>query len=96
MTDTTVTRNEDESRYDLHVDGELAGFAAYEVEGDRATFTHTEVFEAHRGDGVAGTLAGQALADTASRGLSIVPECPYMAKYLDRHEVEGATVVPAH
>ncbi|WP_062132918.1 GNAT family N-acetyltransferase [Demequina aestuarii] len=94
MTDTTVTRNESESRYDVHVDGELAGFAQYEIDGDRAAFTHTEVFEAYQGDGVAGTLAGEALADTASRGLTIVPVCPYIAKYLDRHEVEGATVAP--
>ncbi|MFW7415610.1 GNAT family N-acetyltransferase [Demequina sp. SO4-18] len=94
MTETTVTRNENESRYDLHVDGDLAGFAEYEIDGDRAAFTHTEVFETHRGGGVAGTLAGQALADTASRGLTIVPVCSYIAKYLDRHEVEGATVAP--
>ncbi|MDN4481374.1 GNAT family N-acetyltransferase [Demequina muriae] len=94
MADTTVTRNENESRYDVHVDGELAGFALYEIDGDRAAFTHTEIFETYQGGGIAGTLAGEALADTASRGLTIVPVCPYIARYLDRHEVEGATVAP--
>lgn len=93
MTETTVTRNDSESRYDLHVDHELAGFAKCTIDGDRAVFTHTEVFESHRGGGVAGTLAGEALADATARGLSIVPECPYIAKYLKRHDVPGATVV---
>ncbi|MFN3865874.1 MAG: GNAT family N-acetyltransferase [Demequina sp.] len=92
MTDTAVTRNESESRYDVHVDGELAGFAVYEIDGDRAAFTHTEVFEKYQGAGIAGTLAGEALADAAKRGLTLVPVCPYIAKYLERHEVEGATV----
>ncbi len=92
MTHTTVTRNDNQSRYDVHVDAELAGFAEFTVDGDRITFTHTEVFEAHRGGGVAGTLAGQALADAVDRGLTIVPLCPFVRKYLKRHPIEGAIV----
>lgn len=92
MTDTKVTRNDDGSRYEVRVDGELAGFIDYEVAGDRVAFTHTEVFEAHRGGGTAGTLAGESLRDAASRDLTIVPVCPYIARYLDRHDIEGAKV----
>ncbi len=92
MTDTKVTRNEDESRYEARVDGELAGFIDFEVDGDRIVFTHTEVFDEHRGGGVAGTLAGDSLKEATSRKLTIVPQCAYIARYLDRHDIEGVTV----
>lgn len=95
MTTTTVTRHDEDSRYELHVDGELAGFIDYSLDGDRAAFTHTEVFEKFRGDGVAGTLAGEAIADATSRNLAIVPVCPYIAKYLSRHDIDGVRVEPA-
>lgn len=95
MTDTTVTRNDQDSRYEIHVDGELAGIIEYQVSGDRIAFTHTEVFEKHRGDGTAGTLAGESLKHAGASGLTIVPECPYIARYLERHDVEGVTVEPA-
>ena len=40
------------SRYEVTLDGELAGFSEYrQVEGARV-FTHTEVFDAYEGKGV--------------------------------------------
>ena len=49
------------SRYEVTVDGELAGFAQYrDVEG-RRVFTHTEVFDAFEGKGVGSALAAGAL-----------------------------------
>ncbi len=88
----TVTWNADLSRYEIRVDDALAGFAEVVVDGDVATFTHTEIDDAHQGQGLAGILAGEALADTAAQGRRIVPLCPYIRRYLDRHEVEGAVV----
>ena len=37
-------------------------------------------------------LAAVALADAVARDLTIIPLCPYMARYLERHDVEGARI----
>ncbi|GIG55080.1 GNAT family N-acetyltransferase [Demequina activiva] len=95
MTDTTVTHDDQASRYEIHVDGTLAGFIDYELGEDRIVMVHTEVFDDFQGQGVAGTLAGEALADAVERDLVIVPSCPYIARYLERHEVPGARVESA-
>ena len=95
MTDTTVTHDDQDQRYEIHVDGTLAGFIDYELSDGRIVMVHTEVFDEYQGQGVAGTLAGEALADAVERDLTIVPACPYIARYLERHEVPGAKVEQA-
>lgn len=92
MSDISVTRNDADSRYEVHVDDELAGVIEFHDDGDRLDMVHTEVFEKHRGGPVASTLASEALADAAHRDRSVIPSCPYIARYLDRHEVPGLTV----
>lgn len=95
MTSTTVSHQDQDSRYEIHVDGTLAGFIDYELTDGRIVMVHTEVFDDFQGQGVAGTLAGKALADAVERDLVIVPACPYIARYLERHEVPGAQVEQA-
>ena len=92
MTDTTVTRNDEASRYEIRSDDVLAGFAAFDLRPGSIRFIHTEIDPAFQGHGLAGTLASAALADAAGRGEAIVPLCPYIAKYLQTHEVPGAEI----
>jgi predicted GNAT family acetyltransferase len=92
MTEIAVTRNDEASRYEIHSDGVLAGFAEYERREGEILFVHTEVDPAFQGNGLAGRLAADALADAAASGETIVPYCPYIAKYLTTHEVEGASI----
>jgi uncharacterized protein len=73
------------SRFELVVDGELAGFAEYRLRPGRIVFTHTEVDEAHQGTGLAGRLAAAALDAARERGLEVTPLCPYIAGYIRRH-----------
>ena len=90
--DIQVSRDDAAHRYTVSVDGEPAGFIDY-IEGDGTlAMTHTEVFERFQGTATARTLAGEALADVASRGLAVIPLCPYIARYLTRTEVDGLTV----
>jgi uncharacterized protein len=82
------------SRYEVTVDGELAGFTEYrEVEGVRV-FTHTEVFDDFEGKGVGGALARGALDDVRAGGRRLVALCPFIAAYLERHP-EYADLVDA-
>ena len=93
MTDEpTVTRNTETSRYEIHVGEVLAGFAEYKERDGEILFVHTEVDPAFQGKGLAAVLADQALADTAASGATIVPYCPYIARYLKRNEVAGANI----
>lgn len=92
MTDTTVTRNDDASRYEITVGDALAGFAEFDLRPGAIRFTHTEIDPAFQGRGLAGVLAKAALTDAASSGDAIVPLCPYIAKYLETHEIPGAEI----
>lgn len=100
MTDNpnvSVRRNDGAERYELLVDGTdsrgaAAGYAAFQESETHIAFTHTEVDEAYQGQGLALRLAAAALADAVSRDRIIIPLCPYMARYLKRHDVEGARV----
>ena len=73
------------SRYELTSGDDLLGFIVYRLHGDVITLVHTEVDEAYAGQGHAGTLARSALDDARSRGLSVVPSCPYVAAYIRKH-----------
>ncbi|WP_299169287.1 GNAT family N-acetyltransferase [uncultured Arthrobacter sp.] len=80
-----VVNNPDAGKYEVTLDGEPAGFAAYRLEDSRVVFTHTEVDSAFEGHGVGSALARHALDDVRERGLHAVPRCPFIAAYIERH-----------
>ena len=80
-----VTRNEADHRYEVRVDGELAGFAAYETTPELVVFTHTEIRPAWEGRGVGGRLVRAALDDVRGRDLAVLPICPFVQGWMDRH-----------
>jgi predicted GNAT family acetyltransferase/glutaredoxin len=73
------------SRYELRAGEQLLGEAAYHRRGDRIAFTHTEVDEALEGRGFASRLVEAALDDARGQGLEVVPLCPFVASFIDRH-----------
>lgn len=76
----------DQSRYEVVVDGDVAGFAEYAaVRGERIVFTHTEIAPAFEGRGLATRLIADALADARDREQVIVPICPFVSKYVHAH-----------
>ncbi|MVO88048.1 GNAT family N-acetyltransferase [Streptomyces sp. p1417] len=85
-TTPTVRRVDARHRYEILVDGESAGFTAYRDRDDRRVFFHTEIDDAHAGQGLASVLVREALEDVRSAGLRAVPVCPYVAKFLKKHE----------
>lgn len=85
MTHITIDRNDGANRYELKLDGELAGFSEYRATPGRVTFHHTLVFPEHEGKGLGSRLAKHVLDDAVARGDTVVPECPFIAAYLRRH-----------
>lgn len=82
---TKVTANDDEGRYEIHVDDELAGFTEFHVAGDVATFPHTEIASEYEGQGLAKQLIGRALDDMRSRGLTVVAQCPFVRSFIEKN-----------
>jgi uncharacterized protein len=80
-----VRDNPAQHRYEITVDGEVAGFAVYYLEKERIVFIHTEVAIAHEGQGLGSRLARQALDDVRGRALRVVPVCPFFARFIRTH-----------
>ncbi|NRQ35546.1 N-acetyltransferase [Nonomuraea sp. NN258] len=80
-----VVDNPAESRYEIRVDGELAGFADYRLLPGKIIFTHTEVRPEHEGKGLAAALVSHALRASKAAGQRVVPRCPYVKSYIERH-----------
>lgn len=81
------------SRYEIHVDGDLAGFAEYRLHDGLIAFTHTEIADAYEGRGLAGELVAFALGDARARGLAVHPFCPYVRSFIAKHP-EHLDLVP--
>lgn len=76
----------DNSRYVAEDDGQVVGLIEYRVvRDDRLVLVHTEVDDATEGQGVGSRLVKFTLEDLRASGRKIVPECPFVASYLDRH-----------
>lgn len=80
-----VADNSAESRFEVLVDGKVAGFAEYRLLPTKIVFTHTEVLPAFEGQGLAGKLVAHALDASRDAGLRVVPLCPYVKAYIEKH-----------
>jgi len=86
MSDTTgtVRNNSTENRYELTVDGHLAA-AYYTLSDSVITFTHTEVPKELGGRGIGSQLVKGALDDVRAKHLKVVPQCPFVKGYIEKH-----------
>ncbi|HEU4325413.1 MAG TPA: GNAT family N-acetyltransferase [Roseiflexaceae bacterium] len=89
----TVVNNADEGRFETVVAGQLA-VAEYVLAPGQIVFTHTEVPESLRGRGVANQLARAALDHARDAGLQVVPRCPFIRAYIQRHPEYQPLVAP--
>jgi uncharacterized protein len=80
-----VADNPGDNRFEVFADGELAGFTAYERSPGRIAFSHTEVDEAFGGRGLGSALVAGALGAARTEGLAVLPFCPFIRSYIERH-----------
>ena len=81
----TVADRPNELRYEIEVDGEVAGFLMYRLEPGVIELVHTDVAPKWEGKGVGGALVKGALDDVRARGLKMRPFCPFVRAYIKRH-----------
>lgn len=89
-----VSDDRDAERYVIAVGGEPAGFTQYRDRGRAIAFIHTEIDDRFEGHGLGGRLISAALDDVRSRGLAVLPFCPFVKGYIQRHP-EYLDLVPA-
>lgn len=80
-----VGHEADERRYVVRVDGERAGLTQYRERPGLRAFVHTEIGDAYEGQGLGSELIAGALDDTRAAGLAVLPYCPFVKAYIQRH-----------
>ena len=88
-----VTDHPEHERYEARADGVLAGFAQYRRSNALIAFIHTEVDPSFEGKGIGTALIKGALDDARAQGLSVLPFCPFVRGYVERH-AEYLDLVP--
>jgi predicted GNAT family acetyltransferase len=79
-----VQDNPAKHQFEMIVDGHTA-LAAYRLKPGVITFTHTEVPKELGGRGIGSQLAKGALNQARERGLKVVPLCPFIKAYIEKH-----------
>jgi uncharacterized protein len=89
-----VTDNPEQERYEIAVDGEVAGWSLYRRRPGLIAFVHTEVDPRFEGQGLGGRLISAALDEARAGGQIVLPFCPFVNAYIERHP-QYADLVPA-
>lgn len=79
-----IRDNAARSRFELEADG-VTVFMNYRLAGNVISLDHTETPVAARGRRLASRLTKGVLDEMRSRGLKIVPRCPFVRAYVERH-----------
>ncbi len=87
-----VTHNSSARRFEAQAGDSLA-LLDYDRANGTMTLVHTEVPPALEGQGIGGKLAKAALDYAQDQGLKVIPQCPFVRGYIDRHQ-EYAFLVP--
>ena len=79
-------RHEPEARrFAADVGGKTAYLTYRELDGRVLDLDHTFVPREHRGGGLASQLTAHVLDYARQRGYRVVPSCPFVAAYIERH-----------
>lgn len=77
----------DARRYEARVgdDASIAAILTYRRSDESIALLHTEVQEGFEGQGIGSRLATWVFDDLRRRGLRVVPKCPFIVRWLERH-----------
>ena len=80
-----VRDNADERRFEIWVDGQLAGFTTYALRPGTISFLHTEIDPSFQAHGLGQELVTAALRSARERDLKVLPFCPYVRAFIAEH-----------
>lgn len=79
-------RDDRTSRYEARLDGKITAVIEYSIRDRTMIIVHTGTKPEFRGNGIAARITRYALDDVRSRGLRVVPECPYTEQFIAEHQ----------
>jgi len=81
----TIRHESDARRFAADVGGKTAYITYRELDPSLLDLDHTYVPREARGGGIASQLTVHALEYARERGYRVVPSCPFVAAYIERH-----------
>jgi predicted GNAT family acetyltransferase len=87
----TVVDNTAAQRLEIAEGGAIA-FLTYRMKDGAVEYVHSETPPELRGRGLAGALAKFALERDKAAGRKVIPTCPFVKTYIDRHPEYAALV----
>ena len=85
MEEYQLIDNNKDHQYELHVEKGIAKIEYIITKNEEIYLTHTEVPPAMEGKGIGSQLVEKALKNIEERKLTLVPLCPFVAGYIQKH-----------
>jgi predicted GNAT family acetyltransferase len=73
------------SRFELRVNGVLAGYVSYRDARSGRAFEHTVIATEYQGMGLASQLIRYALNEARATGRNVLPFCPFVRSFIQQH-----------
>jgi predicted GNAT family acetyltransferase len=80
---TEVRNNTTLERFEIYIDGAIAGYAEYQDTASERAFVHTEIYPRHEGQGYGRVLVDAALKSTQQEGFGALPMCPMVHHFIE-------------
>jgi uncharacterized protein len=93
MSEPLVADAPERERFEVSLDGDVVGFTTYHRGARALALIHTEVDPAHEGQGLAGKLIAGALDSARAEGVMVLPFCPFVRAFIEKHN-EYVDLVP--
>jgi uncharacterized protein len=90
-----VRENVAEHRFEIWIADELAGFTRYQGSESALPFVHTEIADRFGGQGLGSILIREALDRVRARGGAVLPYCPFVKSFIEKHPDYLDLVPPA-
>lgn len=83
--ETKVVDNSPAERFEIYLDGELAGITQYFQHADEIALLQTEVYPEFQDQGLAGTLTRHVLDDARVSNRTVLPYCSFIRDWISKH-----------
>ena len=90
----SLLKSEVLNRFEIYFDGELAGFAEFEVSDQMISYTHTEIDPRFGGQGLGSQLIKEALDEALEQNLEVAPYCSFVSAYIKKNREKYLHLVP--
>lgn len=80
-----IRENVAEHRFEIWIDGELAGHTDYQGLDRTLSFVHTEIDDRFSGQGLGSVLIREALDAVRARSGQVLPYCPFVKRFIEKH-----------